>query len=140
MKWVWAILLCLSIGCEVIEKPKDNGELALAYGTTVEEGLGFSALEQPVNQEEKPSPAYGTTVDDSLIILEIVEVDRDTTLSFSTDSCEYSIDAEGLKSLTDKELSRLTAVINLFLAGAWYTDDFANAIFETFIPERFKVK
>ena len=57
---------------------------------------------------------------------------------FAEDDYEYIIDAAGFRSLTNEEAVKLAIAIEL--GGKLLSDDLRMAIYEKFVPKRFKVK
>ena len=78
-------------------------------------------------------------VDDNESLLFSEKLSETTTVSFGNDSDMYIIDADGFRSCSYDEVMRISAAILLYSSGGWYADDLSMVIFETFIPERFKV-
>ena len=76
--------------------------------------------------------------DDTLITAEsdyLFSFDYTSTITIG----EYIIDAEGLKSLSDMEVIKLSAALILFTqTNVHWTERMTEAICEKFIPKRFK--
>ena len=63
-----------------------------------------------------------------------------SSLYFVGNDYTYEIDAEGLRSLSSEEAIKVAVAIQLFDNDMFWADDMTNAIIETFVPARFKVK
>ena len=101
--------------------------------------ISFSVLAQEVDYENFTMTTSGEYYDDNESLLFSEELSETTTVSFGNDSDMYIIDADGFRSCSYDEVMRISAAILLYSAGGWYADDLSMVIFETFIPERFKV-
>ena len=60
-------------------------------------------------------------------------------VTFGGCEVEYFIDVEGFKSLTVDEAMKISALIQLLSSGIYFDTDLGTAVYETFLPERFRV-
>lgn len=86
---------------------------------------------------EPVEPAKENTVIEESAIYTFAEPLLATTVTFETKKDKYVIDAAGFQSLTPEEAQKLCVAIDF--SGGLLSDDLQAAIYEKFIPVRFKV-